>query len=268
MTTAGKITVLKSFDGSDLTDGRFPIAGLVAATDRNFYGGTSGSQGGDAQYGVLFKMTKSGAYSVQHRFDFTHGQSPWPTAMQHTNGILYGLTASGGPGNAGVLYSLSVGSPSSVSLLPASGTAGNTIGILGTGFTGTTSVTFGPGSATFTVVSDTYMTVVLPSSGVSGTVNVTTPSGVLKSKQNFKLIPVVSSFSPASGHVGAIVTITGSGFTGATKVSFGGVKATAFTVNSGTTVTATVPGGAKTGKITVATAGGTAPSKLKFTVTP
>ena len=268
MTTAGKITVLKSFDASDLTDGRLPFAGLVAATDGNFYGGASGSQSGDAQYGVLFKITKSGTYSVQHQFDLTHGQSPWPTAMQHTNGVLYGLTNSGGPGNAGVFYSLAVGIPATVSLLPASGTAGNTIGILGNGFTGTTSVTFGPGSASFTVVSDSYMTSVVPASGVSGTVNVTTPSGVLKSKQSFKLIPVVSSFSPASGHVGTVVTITGSGFTGATKVSFGGVNATVYTVNSGTTVTATVPAGAKTGKVAVATAGGNAPSKLKFTVTP
>ena len=78
--------------------------------------------------------------------------------MQHTNGILYGLTDSGGVFNGGVFYSLAVGIPPFVSLMPTSGTAGQTIGILGNGLTGTTSVMFGSGSASFTVVSDTYMT--------------------------------------------------------------------------------------------------------------
>ena len=64
------------------------------------------------------------------------------------------------------------------------------------------------------------------------------------------------------------VTITGSGLTGTTKVTFGGVKATSYTVNSGTQITATVPTGAKTGKVAVTTPGGSASSKSTFTVTP
>ena len=52
-----------------------------------------------------------------------------------------------------------------------------------------------------------------------------------------------------------------------TKVTFGGVKATSFTVNSDKQVTATVPTGAKTGHIAITTAGGTAVSKGIFTVT-
>jgi hypothetical protein len=68
--------------------------------------------------------------------------------------------------------------------------------------------------------------------------------------------------------VGASVVITGQTFTGATIVTFGGVKATSFTVDSYTQITATVPTGAKTGKIVITTAGGTATSSAKFTVTP
>jgi hypothetical protein len=45
-----------------------------------------------------------------------------------------------------------------------------------------------------------------------------------------------------------------------------GVKATNFTVDSGSQITATVPAGAVTGKIKVTTAGGTATSKVAFTV--
>ena len=266
LSTGGAITVLHSFVDPDLTDGKSPYAGLVAATDGNFYGASSGQTGGPAQNGALFKITKSGAYSVLHLFDGTHGRTQQATSMQHTNGILYGLPSSGGVSNGGVFYSLAVGIPPLVSLMPTSGTAGQTIGILGNGLTGTTSVMFGSGSAIFTVVSDTYMTAIVPASGKTGTVTVTTPSGALKSKQIFKVIPVISSFTPPNGPVGTPVTITGTGLTGATKVTFGGVKATVFTVTSGTQVTATVPTGALTGKVKITTAGGTATSSGTFTV--
>jgi hypothetical protein len=60
--------------------------------------------------------------------------------------------------------------------------------------------------------------------------------------------------------VGTQVTITGTSFTGAKKVTFGGVKATVFSVDSDTLITATVPTGAKTGKIQITTPGGIATS--------
>jgi streptogramin lyase len=77
--------------------------------------------------------------------------------------------------------------------------------------------------------------------------------------------PVIQSFTPTSGAVGAKVTIKGYGFTGTTAVAFGGVKAK-FTLVSGFQITATVPAKAKTGKITVTNAGGTATSAKAFTV--
>jgi uncharacterized protein (TIGR03437 family) len=65
------------------------------------------------------------------------------------------------------------------------------------------------------------------------------------------------------------VVITGNSFTGATKVTFGGVKATTYTVDSDKQVTAIVPTGAKTGKIAITTpSGGTGSSSGSFTVTP
>jgi hypothetical protein len=79
-------------------------------------------------------------------------------------------------------------------------------------------------------------------------------------------MPVISIFSPTSGPVGTVVTITGRTLTGATSVTFGGVKATSFTVDSYTQITATVPTSAKTGRISVTTPGGTALSVGTFTV--
>jgi len=51
-----------------------------------------------------------------------------------------------------------------------------------------------------------------------------------------------------------------------TKVTFGGVKATSFTVGSDRQLTAIVPSGAVTGKISITTAGGTATSSGTFTI--
>jgi hypothetical protein len=75
----------------------------------------------------------------------------------------------------------------------------------------------------------------------------------------------IVSFTPTSGPVGTPVTITGTSFTGATKVTFDGVAATTFTVNSATQITADVPTGAKTGKIGVTVGGVTVDSKTSFT---
>jgi hypothetical protein len=75
-------------------------------------------------------------------------------------------------------------------------------------------------------------------------------------KNEVKPEPVVLSFTPTLGIAGTVVTITGTNFTGATSVSFGGVPATSFVVNSSTTITATVGTGA-TGNVTVTNSFGT-----------
>jgi hypothetical protein len=102
--------------------------------------------------------------------------------MQHTNGKIYGLTLACG-GGGGVVYSLDVGLAPFANLMTTQGKAGQTVQILGQGFTGTTSVMFGTGSASFTIVSDTYLTAKVPTSGTTGFVTVTTPSGTLTSEQ-------------------------------------------------------------------------------------
>ncbi len=269
LSTAGKYTILHSFGLDLINDGMYPYSGLVAASDGKFYGATSaGSGSGSVPNGNLFSVTSSGTYNLLYAFDFSHGYLDQATAMQHTNGKIYGVAEGGGQPNGGVLYSLDNGAPAFVCLTTRWGSAGQTVQILGQGFTGATAVKFGSGSASFAVVSDGYMTAVVPSGGTTGFVTVTTPAGTLTSNQKFDVVPVVSGISPVSGPVGSQVTITGTGLTGATQVTFGGVKATVFTVNSGTMITASVPVGAVSGKIAVKTAGGSAASKSVFTVTP
>jgi hypothetical protein len=98
-----------------------------------------------------------------------------------------------------------------------------------------------------------------------GKYHVVTPRGTLTALSNFKVLPEVKSISPTSGPTGTLVTVTGTGLTGTTKVTVDG-KAASFTQVSGTEITVTVPATAETGKITVTTAGGSASSKT-FTVT-
>jgi subtilisin-like proprotein convertase family protein len=77
--------------------------------------------------------------------------------------------------------------------------------------------------------------------------------------------PSVVSFAPTTGSPGATVTINGSGFTGATAVSFNGTPAS-FVVTNDNQVSATVPGGATTGQISVTSPCGTSFSASNFMV--
>lgn len=69
---------------------------------------------------------------------------------------------------------------------------------------------------------------------------------------------------PNAGKVGDAVILAGAGFTGATSVRFGSTPAAAFTVDSATQITATVPAGAGTGPIQVIVPGGTITSAESF----
>ena len=80
--------------------------------------------------------------------------------------------------------------------------------------------------------------------------------------------PSITSFSPDSGKVRAAVVITGANLTGTSTVRFNGTPALVYTINSDTKITATVPMGAKTGKISLTATGGSTSSVQSFAVKP
>jgi uncharacterized repeat protein (TIGR01451 family) len=90
-------------------------------------------------------------------------------------------------------------------------------------------------------------------------------AAVLRSKVDGQAPPApsIASFSPASGNAGATVTITGTGLNFTTNVTFNGTPA-AYSIVSGTNLVATVPSGAASGQIRVATLGGAANSTGSF----
>jgi uncharacterized repeat protein (TIGR03803 family) len=277
LTPSGKIKVLHNLNGT--TDGSDPLGGVLAATDGKLYGVTAvEATTGDGTLYELTPQNKNFIFSVPFTFSrLTSGRYPQLTLLQHTNGVVYGDTWEGGTiteegggpfTGTGTFYSFfEPGMKPFAGLVTTAGKVGDRVGILGQGFTGTTSVSFGGTPATYNVVLDTYLEAFVPA-GTTGLVTVVTPSGTLNSNKPYRVTPVMKSFSPSSGPVGTSVTITGTGLINTTKVTFGGVAATTVTINSDTQVTAAVPTGAKSGRIVITTPGGKATSATSFTVTP
>jgi hypothetical protein len=164
--------------------------------------------------------------------------------------------------------------PTITGFTPTSGPAGTSVTITGTNLTGATDVKFNltsVGSANYSVDSSTQITATVPSGATTGRISVTTPGGTATSSTNFTVVPppTITSFTPTSGPAGTSVQITGTGFTGASDVTFGGTSVGSgnYSVVSDTQITATVPGAATTGTIGVTTPNGTGVSSTEFTVT-
>jgi hypothetical protein len=145
---------------------------------------------------------------------------------------------------------------------PAAG--GTLVTITGTGFTGVTAVDFGTNPATSeTVISPTSISAQSPAG--SGIVNVTvTATGgtsPITSADEFTYGPTVTGLSPSSGPAagGTVVSIIGTGFTGATAVHFGTAPGTNLTVTNDTSLSVTSPAGSGVVNVTVTTPAGTSP---------
>ena len=175
------------------------------------------------------------------------------------------MTTSDGTGTSAGSFTVT---PAITSFTPTSGAVGVIVTISGTNFTGATAVKFnGTNAASFNVMSATAIQAAAPAGMTTGPLSVTTPGGTGTSAANFVAAPVIASFTPASGQVGSVVTISGLNFTGMLAVKFNGVSSTNFAVTSATAIQAVVPTGATTGKLSVTTAAGTATSAANYTVT-
>ena len=98
---AQTFTVLHNFNG---TEGGHPYAGLVQATDGNFYGSTE--EGGANGEGAVFKINPSGALAMLHSFNGADGSDPRAPLVQAANGDLYGTAEYGGIYGFGTVYKI------------------------------------------------------------------------------------------------------------------------------------------------------------------
>lgn len=226
-----------------------------------------------AAISLLKNTSTAGVLSFQNHVDYSDN-------LNSTNsGVAIGdldgdnmpevITTYASNGNTPTLtvYKNKTNGPHITSFTPTNGVAGTTITITGLNFTAATLVSFGGiAAASFVVNSPTSITAIV-GTGASGNVNVTTPLGTVNAPGFlYGLLPYITSFTPTSAALSSAVTITGTNFTGVTAVSFGGVAAQSFTVNSSTSISATVWIGAS-GSVSVTGPGGTA-SLPGFTYIP
>lgn len=293
MTSSGTLTTLHSFTGG--ADGANPYGGVVQGTDGNFYGTTE--YGGDG-YGVVFKITPSGTLTTLYSFQFNdpNGGLPHGELVQGANGDFYGTTYSYGVNEAGTVYKITASGTLTLVYtfcsqtnctdgdLPFNGliqgTDGNFYGTTEGGgdnggygtvfeitpsgtltslhsFNGTTDGSYPEGALVQDTNGTFYGTTVNGGTGRTGTVfSLSTGLG------NFV------SLAETSGKEGAKIGILGQAFSNSSVVKFDGVSASTIAHSGTTFITATVPAGALTGKVTVTTGSTTLTSNTTFRVTP
>jgi uncharacterized repeat protein (TIGR03803 family) len=163
--------------------------------------------------------------------------------VQATNGILYGATQLRGTGHNGTIFEMTPG------------------GNLTTIYSFCAEPNCADGSTPYSTPVQATDGILYGTTFIGGTSN----EGTVYSL-SAGLDPFVETL-PGLSRVDRRVIILGNNLTGSTAVSFNGTAAT-FTVVSDTEITATVPAGATTGFVTVATPGGTLTSNKKFGVVP
>jgi len=216
-------------------DAYYPDAPLIEGGDGDFYG--TAPYGGKYGYGIVFRITRTGKYAILHSLNISDGDSPDTALLQATDGYFYGVAGGGGQHNDGVIYRITPGGGYSV-IYSFDGTNG-----------------LAPDCALVQHTNGKLYGVALE----GGTYNYGTFFSL-----DLGLGPFVSLVS-TSERVGHSIGILGQGFTGTTGVSFNGTSAK-FNVASDTYLTATVPTGATTGFVTVATPAGKLKSNRKFQV--
>ncbi|HWY19687.1 MAG TPA: choice-of-anchor tandem repeat GloVer-containing protein [Candidatus Acidoferrum sp.] len=221
--------------------GSSPIAPLIQATDGNFYGTTY--QGGAYvyNYGTVFKLTTAGVVSILYSFQGflnNDGAFPFGGLVQGSDGNLYGSTGGGGGRlGHGTLFQISTaGAYQQIHVFTNTGTD--------------------PLAALMQDTSGLFYGTTLEGGPLG--------FGVVYSL-NMGLAPFVALVQ-YQGKVGGAAQILGQGLTGTTSVKFNGVAATSFTVVNDTYMTAVVPSGATTGRVVVATPGGTLTSNKNFRI--
>jgi uncharacterized repeat protein (TIGR03803 family) len=211
LTLSGVLTTIYSFQR--LNDGGQPWGGLAQGVDGNFYGSTTAGGLGD---GVLYEVTAGLPPAVQ----------ALPVAGQVADSVAIlgtGLDEATAVSFNGVATTFNLFSPTQLNatvpvgastgyievtlpsgnvlenlpfrvrpdvqqVTPVSGAVGTPVTIRGESFTGARTVAFGGvGTSSFTVVSDTQISVRVPQGAVSGRVSVSTNGGSGISSMSFEV---------------------------------------------------------------------------------
>ncbi len=148
--------------------------------------------------------------------------------------------------------------PHVTTLAPASGVAGTSVSVSGTGLGGASDVSFGGVSAQVVSIAATKVVAKVPAAAPVGTVSVTTGEGTAVSVGSFKPVPKLTLVVPAPAQAGDALTLSGSNLLGASLLKLGALPVPIASVDSATQITTTnLSDGALTGSLVVVTPGGT-----------
>ena len=291
ITSGGAFTTLYNFCAqTSCTDGSFPAAAMVQATNGKLYGSTD--FGGTYNRGTIFSISTAGSFASVHTFNRGINPSPNPL-IQGADGNLYGTTAQGGTYRDGTVFRLTPAGTLTYlhSFCTESGCVDGELPYVGLAqgndgnFYGTTSgggriyyagtvFEITPTRSFSTLYSFCAQTACLDGSAAMGLMQATNGNfyGVTKDGGSdnagtvFELSTGLGPFvevKPGFSNAGKTVYILGNNLTGTSSVTFNGTAAT-FSVISDTFMKATVPAGATTGTIQVTTPSGTLLSNMPF----
>jgi uncharacterized repeat protein (TIGR03803 family) len=252
MTPLGALTTIHDFcpDYTDCTNGYDPTA-LFLAADGNFYGTMYG--GGNLNNsacgvgfgcGLIFKLSPDGTANTL--YTFCPGTGCWDgypiSLMQASDGNLYGLTAASPSGHTGTIFEITR-SGAFTNLYNFCAQPGCADGVY-------------PNSSLLQATNGVFYGTTIGSDEAD--------TGGTIFSLSLGLSPFVKTL-PTSAGAGKQIYILGTKLTGATQVAFNGVAAK-FNVVSPTEITTTVPKGATSGIVTVATPAGTLSSNVNFLI--
>jgi uncharacterized repeat protein (TIGR03803 family) len=108
VSAAGDLTGFCYFRQGGCANGYEPYAGLIQASDGNFYGTTW--QGGTSNTGTVYELTAAGALTVLHNFcsqrNCADGDEPYAPLIQAANKNFYGTTLNGGTKGYGTVFEI------------------------------------------------------------------------------------------------------------------------------------------------------------------
>jgi uncharacterized repeat protein (TIGR03803 family) len=103
VTSDGNETVEYSFDGG--ASGAYANGGLIQDAEGNLYG--TAYQGGTYNFGTIFKITAVGQFTVLYSFPGgVSGANPYADLTLDQQGSIFGVTATGGAHNFGIIFKL------------------------------------------------------------------------------------------------------------------------------------------------------------------
>jgi FG-GAP-like repeat/FG-GAP repeat/IPT/TIG domain len=220
----------------------------------------------------LFRNTSTGSGSISYaaKVDFTTGSSnPSSVSIGDLDGDGKADLAVANGNTVSVLRNKI---PSLEGFSPSDGAIGTQVVITGTEFSTVLTnniVKVNGTAATVTASTGSSLTITISVGATTGKITVDVAGQTLTSATNFSIFPpTITSFAPVADMVGASVTITGTYFSATPAnnlVKFNGATAVV-TASTITSITATVPVGATTGKITVTIGGLTGTSTDDFIV--